>query len=139
MNLPPHKPPPAPPAGKKKILIVDDEEGIRESLRLILAGTYDLILTENGAEALIMLKGAAKAISLVLLDLRMPLVDGVDTLKKIKTLYPRLAVIIITGDRSAENAQETLRIGASDFILKPFKPHEILAAVERSMPLGNDA
>ena len=113
-----------------KILIVDDEEGVRESLKLILSDYYDLIVMENGEQALECLKNA-KDVGLVLMDIKMPRKSGLDVLKEMKALSPSLKVIIVTGYRSVETAQEAVRLGASGYIVKPFKSDEILSTVRK--------
>ena len=111
---------------KSLILICDDEEGIRESLKLILGDSYDLILTEDGAQCLEILKNAAD-IGLVLIDIKMPKVNGLEILGEIKKKYPDLKVVVVTGYKSVETANEAVKLGASGYIVKPFKSEEILA------------
>ena len=116
----------------KKILICDDEEGIRESLKLILGDYYNLIITTDGLQCLDCLKNADD-IGLTMLDIKMPKVNGLDILKQIKKLNPSLPVIIVTGYKSVETATEAVRLGASGYIVKPFKSEEILATVKTLM------
>ena len=73
----------------KKVLICDDEEGIRESLKLILEDHYELVLTQNGRECLDCLENAAD-IGLVLLDIKMPQINGLEVLPQIKEKHPGL-------------------------------------------------
>lgn len=116
----------------KKILICDDEEGIRESLKLILGDFYEMIVVENGLQALETLKSAAD-VGVLLMDIKMPKVHGLDVLREVKTKYPGLPVIMITGYRSVETAAEAAQRGASGYIVKPFKADEILDAVRKNM------
>ena len=113
----------------QQILICDDEEGIRESLKLILGDHYPLVITQDGASCLECLKNS-KEISLVLIDIKMPKRDGLDIIKEIKEKYPEMKIIIVTGYRSVETAAEAVRLGASGYIVKPFKAEEILATVK---------
>ncbi len=113
----------------KKILICDDEEGIRESLKLILGDYYNLIITTDGMQCLDCLKNA-EDIGLILLDIKMPKINGLDILKQIKKLCPSLPVIIVTGYKSVETATEAVKLGASGYIVKPFKSEEILATTQ---------
>lgn len=115
-----------------KVLVVDDEEGIRESLQLILGDFFELILTESGAQCLECLKNA-KDVKLVLMDIKLPKVNGLDVLKEIKEKYPEINVVVITGYKSVETATEAVRLGASGYIVKPFKADEILATVRKVM------
>jgi len=113
-----------------KILIVDDEEGIRESLKLILSDNYELILTDSGEQALECLKHD-KNIGVVLLDIKMPRMNGLEVLPKIKKTYPDKKVILVTGYKSVETASEAAKSGADGYIVKPFKAEEILRAVTK--------
>lgn len=106
------------------ILVVDDEEYVHRSLQRSFAKyNYNLIAALSGAEALKYL--AEHTVDLVVLDLKMPGIDGMDALKEIKTLYPDLKVIIQTGHGGVGEAVEALKNGASDFYEKGRSP-EIL-------------
>ena len=112
---------------KPVILVCDDEEGIRESFKLILNDQYQLKFVTNGLEALDLLKNFTP--DLMLLDIKMPKLHGMEILKQVKKLKPKLPVIIVTGYQSVEMAQEALKNGAADYIPKPFASTEILKAV----------
>ena len=114
---------------RKQILVCDDEEGIRESLKLILEKEYDVIFAENGDEAVQKMKTSPT--DLVILDIKMPRKDGLETLKRLKKINPSCKVIIATGYRSVDTAQEASRLGASDYILKPFDRAKILETVQK--------
>ena len=116
----------------KKVLICDDEEGIRESLKLILGDTYDLVLAGNSPQCLEILENS-KDIGLVLLDIKMPVIDGLDTLEQIKKKYPKISVVMVTGYRSVEIAAKSSHHGATGYIIKPFKAKEILETVKRHL------
>ena len=117
---------------KKRILICDDEEGIRESLKLILGDKYDLVFTCSGKECLDQL-GAEKNIGLVLIDIKMPKQNGLETTREIKRLFPHIKVIVVTGYSSAEIAQEATSAGAFDYIVKPFESREILKKISLTL------
>jgi DNA-binding NtrC family response regulator len=119
------------PNDRKHVLIVDDEEGIRESFKLILGSHYDLAFAVHAADA--MQKIEADGPDLVLLDIKMPKMNGLDFLKEIKKVRPSLPVIIVTGYQSVEMAQEAVRNGASDYIPKPFDSAHILDAVKKTL------
>ena len=112
---------------KPTILICDDEEGIRESFKLILEEDYTLRFATNGIEALEILRNLTPAV--MLLDIKMPKIHGIEILKEVKKIKPKLPVIIVTGYQSVEMAQEALKNGATDYIPKPFESKHILKAV----------
>ena len=113
---------------KHTILICEDEEGIQESFKLILEDDYQLRFVENGLAALEALKNFTP--DLVLLDIKMPKVHGMEILKQIKKLKPSLPVIIVTGYQSVEMAQEALKHGAADYIPKPFESSSIKKLID---------
>jgi len=117
---------------KKRILICDDEEGIRESLNLILKDEYDLNFCINGQACLDCLVGD-KNYDLLLLDIKMPKVNGLEILKQIKTKQPNLKVIVVTGYKSVETATEAINAGAADYIVKPFESKELLASIRKNI------
>ena len=116
----------------KKLLIVDDEEGVRESLKLILGDLYTILLTEDGLQALECLKNAPD-ISLVLMDIKMPKINGLEVLKKMREMRPDLKVIMITGYKAVETVSEAVKLCACGYIVKPFEAQEVVKAVERNL------
>ncbi len=115
-----------------KILICDDEEGIRESLKIVLGDHYELVTVDSGDMALEVLSHN-KDIKVMLLDIKMPKTNGLDVLQEIKKKYPRLRIIMVTGYKSVETAAEASRLGASGYIVKPFKSQEILETVKKNL------
>jgi DNA-binding NtrC family response regulator len=115
-----------------KILICDDEEGIRESLKLVLGDHYNLVAVDSGDMALEVLS-KAKDIKLMLLDIKMPKTNGLDVLQEIKKKFPKIKIIMVTGYKSVETAAEATRLGASGYIVKPFKSQEILETVKKNL------
>jgi len=114
------------------IHVIDDEPMIRDVLdQLLAAEGYDVELSESGEEALPKIEAAAY--DLVLLDLLMPGLGGLDVLPAIKKVRPSTAVIIITAYASVESAIEAMKIGAYDYIQKPFKHEELLLTIERAL------
>ncbi len=114
----------------KKILICDDEEGVRESLKLILVNHYDLILCDSHEQCLSCLANS-KEIGLLFLDIKMPDIDGLKTLKTIQENYSGLKTVVITGYNSVEVAAEALKLGARGYIVKPFKTEDVLENVKK--------
>jgi DNA-binding NtrC family response regulator len=107
--------------------------GIRESLKLILENDFELILVEDGLQCIDCLENASENIGLILMDIKMPKFNGLEILEKIKEKWPEQKIIIITGYRSVETATEAVRLGASGYIVKPFKSEEILSSVRSAM------
>ncbi len=105
--------------GQKKILIVDDEESVRETLAdfFRLLG-YQSIVAKNGREALDLLE--KQEVSLVISDIKMPVMDGIEMTKQVKSKYPHLGVMLISGYKPEYSWDEIVKAGASDFITKPF-------------------
>ena len=112
---------------RKKILICDDEYGVRESLRLILEDGYDLDFASSGAEAARKVKNTH--FDGILLDIKMPAKDGLETLEEIREISTDIKVIIVTGYQSVETASKAVKLGAIDYITKPFESSEVLEKV----------
>jgi len=114
----------------KAILIVDDEKNIRLTLTQALASLQlETDTAVNGEEALAKLE--AKPFGLVLLDLKMPGMDGMEALRRVREVRPDIRVIIITAYGTIESAVEAMKLGAVDFIQKPFAPKEIRELVRQ--------
>ena len=112
---------------KTRILIADDEEGIRESLTLILGEDYDLVFATNGEEALTRLR--RETFGVALLDIKMPKLDGMEVLKRLNGSRHATPVIMLTAYQSVELAQDAVRLGARDYLPKPFERDQILSAI----------
>ncbi|MCX7179528.1 MAG: response regulator [Proteobacteria bacterium] len=110
---------------KTNILVVDDEEVVRMShLRLLAREDRQVAAVWNGTEALREMEQSS--FDLVLLDLRMPGMDGMAVLKLIKQRWPASEVVVITGFPSVETAKEAIRLGAYDYLAKPVNPDDII-------------
>ncbi len=123
----------------RKVLLVDDEPVNRQILGLIIQQHYNVICAENGLDGLRKLSEAPNTISLILLDLIMPEMDGYEMLKKIQETkeYRRIPVIVLTSDKDAE--VKCLNLGASDFMPKPYEdPKVILARCKKAIQLAED-
>jgi signal transduction histidine kinase len=118
-------------SSKPNILVVDDEMGPRESLKMILNPYYNVHTADRGAQAVEMLKQVA--VDLVTVDLKMPGFSGINVLEKVKQHDPDIEAIIITGYGSLDTAIEGLRLGAFDYISKPFDVNHILSLVRRGL------
>ncbi len=114
------------------ILIVDDEEVVRMSHLRTLAGEHCHVEAAwNGQEALRAME--RQPFDVVLLDLRMPDLDGMAVLKIIKERWPECQVVIITGYPSIETAKEAVRLGAYDYLAKPVGPDDVIKAANAAM------
>jgi DNA-binding response OmpR family regulator len=121
---------------KANILIVDDEEAIRHSLGEILRlEGYSVATAESGEAAVDAIQKAQgqQPYDLVLLDIRMPGMDGIEVLKFINRFAPETRVVLLTAHGSLESAIEALRVGAHDYILKPASTRTILSSVEKGL------
>lgn len=116
---------------RHKILVVDDELGPRESIRMILLDRYNIVTAENGKRALELLKN--EEFDLVILDIRMPDINGIDLLSEIKSRFPDTEVVMITAYASLNTATNALRYGALDYLMKPFDRASVLDVVEKGL------
>ena len=114
-----------------KVLIVDDEKDFVEMFSMRLESAGEKVCTAySGKEALDILKDVS--IDVVILDIRMPGMDGISTLKHIKSLYPLVEVILLTGHGSTETAVEGMKLGAFDYLMKPADFKDIKAKLEKA-------
>lgn len=121
---------------KDKILVADDEPSMREFLEIMLKKEgYKVSLASNGEEVVKWIEN--DLFDLVLLDIRMPKLDGLSALKKIKTIAPETIVIMITAFASADTAIKAMKEGAYDYITKPFKVEEIKLVIKNALEKKN--
>ena len=114
------------------ILVIDDEQAMRDSCRQTLSRNGNRVeVAEDGPTALAMLE--KESFDLVILDLKMPGLNGMEVLKKIKESDPEAVVIVITGYGTVESAVEAMKRGACDFVPKPFTPDSLRAIVKRAL------
>ncbi len=117
-----------------RILICDDEEGMRRYLgKMLQSWGYQ---TEAFASPLLLLKSLEDTetpAGLLLLDVKMPEMDGIEVLKQVKTLQPQLPVLMMTGHGTIESAVEAMKIGAYDFLTKPFPQEKLFAQVKHTL------
>lgn len=117
---------------RASILIVDDEEVVRLShLRSLVGTNCNAQVAEGGNEALRVME--QHPFDVILLDLRMPDLDGMDVLKIIKERWPDSEVVVITGYPSIESAKEAVRLGAYDYLAKPVGPDDVIKAANDAM------
>jgi len=117
---------------QKKLMVIDDEPAIREGVRRILESGSYLVETFSCGHAA-MERITQETFDLVITDLKMPGMSGMEVLKAIQQIRPNLPVIFITGYTSVDSAVEVMKQGATDYIAKPFTPEELLGTVKRSL------
>jgi len=116
------------------ILVIDDEQIMREGCSRILSKDgWEVVTAENGTKGLEEIKGQTKKIDVILLDLMMPGMSGMEVLDHVRTIDPNLLVIVITGYATVESAVEAMKKGAYDFVPKPFTPDQLRIVVRRAL------
>jgi DNA-binding NtrC family response regulator len=115
-----------------RILIVDDEEiVIKSCLRILGGGDYHVEAAHDGREAL--RKVEENPYDVIILDVRMPSMGGLEVLRRVKEMHPDVDVIMLTGLSQAETVVQARKLGARDFISKPFEPDELKQVVQRAL------
>lgn len=115
----------------KTILLVDDETSVVESLRLILKDNYKVIGTNSGKEALKILD--KERVDLVLLDLKMHEMDGIELLRRLQPSCQETGVVVLTAVNDVKSIVEAVKLGALDYIVKPFEIEEIKITIEKAL------
>jgi excisionase family DNA binding protein len=111
------------------VLVVDDEEEIGILFQRLLGGTQEVTVARDGQEALE--KAQEKPFDLVFLDVKLPGMDGVETLEKLKQIVPDAVVVMMSGYSVEEDVSRALKMGAQDFIAKPFKDPDQIMTIEQ--------
>jgi YesN/AraC family two-component response regulator len=113
------------------VLIVDDDAGIREGLRFALDEHYAVLDAPHGRSALDIVR--AEHVDLVLLDILMPEIDGLEILQELKTIDPDLPVIMMTAVKTVRTTVAAMKLGACDYVTKPFQEDELIAAMRQAL------
>src|SRR3990170_4150977 len=117
-----------------QILVIDDEQIMRDGCSRILSKDgWAVICAENGSQGLDEIQAHMERIDVILLDLMMPGMSGMEVLDQVRTIDPNLIVIVITGYATVESAVEAMKKGAYDFIPKPFTPDQLRIVVRRAL------
>ncbi|MBN2057899.1 MAG: sigma-54-dependent Fis family transcriptional regulator [Candidatus Saganbacteria bacterium] len=119
------------PPIKPLILAVDDETDMLETYSAVLSKKYQVLTVESAAKALNLIK--SEPVSIVLLDVRMPRIDGLTALKRIKELKPELNVIMVTASKDIASAVDAMKAGAFDYVGKPFDVAELHTLIEKAL------
>jgi len=119
---------------KARILVVDDEASIRELCSRILSRAYTVAVAGDGPTALAMAR--AQVPDLVLTDIRMPGISGLEAARQIISEAPDVSVVVMTGFNDFDNLRETVKLGVNGFIMKPFTPDDLLKTVGEGLRKG---
>jgi DNA-binding NtrC family response regulator len=118
-------------ARRGTVLVVDDEEGVRASVKAILEENCEVLEARDGGEALEVLR--AREVDMVMLDQRMPGEPGIEVLARVKALDPAMIVVLATAVRDLRTAVEAMRLGAWDYLVKPFDVDDLMLLVQRAL------
>lgn len=113
------------------ILVVDDEHGVRQSFNMVLKDEYDVFLAGNGEQAIDLF--TKNSVDVILLDIRLPGIDGLDLLEKLKEIDPNTEVIMVTAVKEIETAVKAIKLNAYDYIVKPFVVEDIVNIINRAL------
>ena len=116
---------------KRTVLVVDDERGIRHSFYTVLKDPYHVLLAETGQEAIDILEH--NSVDLILLDILLPDDDGLHILRKMKDMDPQIEVIMVTAVKEIKTAVKAIKLGAYEYIIKPFEVNEVLNIMSRAL------
>ena len=115
----------------KKVLVAEDESSIREFIVINLQRSgYDVLQAENGEEALKLFEQHGEEIDIALLDIMMPIVDGIEVCKQLRSKSKNIGIIILTAKTQEMDKVTGLLVGADDYVTKPFSPSELMARVD---------
>ena len=116
---------------KATILVVDDENGIRESFKMVLKDEYDVLFAEKGEEAVQIF--TKTNVDLILLDILLPDIDGLDLLEKLKSIDPHPEIIMVTAVKEIQTAVKAIKLGAYEYLIKPFVVEDVLNIIKRAL------
>ncbi len=116
---------------KEKVLIIDDEIAPRESIRMVLKDTYAVTTASGAHEGIDYIDN--NPVDLIVMDIKMPKMDGITALQKIKEKHPDTEVVLLTAYASLETARDAIRFGAFDYLIKPFDKDDVLAVVKKGL------
>ncbi|MBW2004688.1 MAG: sigma-54-dependent Fis family transcriptional regulator [Deltaproteobacteria bacterium] len=116
---------------KATILVVDDEHGVRQSFFMVLKDEFKVLLAESGNEAIDIF--SKNAIDVILLDILLPDSDGLDLLEKLKEMDPNTEIIMVTAVKEIQTAVKAIKLGAYEYIIKPFIVDEVLSVIHRAL------
>ncbi|MCM8771696.1 MAG: sigma-54 dependent transcriptional regulator [Candidatus Omnitrophica bacterium] len=118
-----------------KILVIDDEQGVRESLRFVLKNRYKVFVSSTGKEGLAIIEKELPDV--VILDILLPDTNGIALLKEIRDKFKNISVIMLTAVSQIKTAVEAIKMGAVDYITKPFNIEELVLTIEKTLKTKN--
>jgi DNA-binding NarL/FixJ family response regulator len=113
------------------VLVVDDDAGVRDALHVILDDEYEVLDAADGKSTLNAVQ--SRDVSLILLDILLPDVDGIEILQELGTVSPNVPIIMVTAVKTVRTAVTAMKLGAVDYITKPFQEEELLASIRRTL------
>ncbi|MBW2193640.1 MAG: sigma-54-dependent Fis family transcriptional regulator, partial [Deltaproteobacteria bacterium] len=116
---------------KATILVVDDELGVRQSFNMVLKDVYNVLLSGTGEEAIEIFR--KDSIDLILLDILLPDINGIDLLEKLLETDPNTEIIMVSALNDVQTAVKAIKRGAYEYIIKPFKVDDVLIVIERAL------
>ncbi len=116
---------------RRRVLVIDDEKGPRESLRILLKNDYDVVLADSVAAGIAALKAAPPDV--IISDIKMPVMTGIEGLRLIREIDRDTAVVMLTGYGDLTTAREAIRLGANDYLCKPFEMDDMLRLVRENI------
>lgn len=117
------------------ILVVDDEYGVRQSFNMVLKDEYTVLLSGTGEEAIDIF--TKSPVDLILLDILLPDINGIDLLEKFKELDPNTEIIMVTAVKEIQTAVKAIKLGAYEYIIKPFNVDDVLTVISRALEKRN--
>ncbi len=120
--------------GNKSVLIIDDDVAMLRALNKVLSGEGCMVASASSSAAAVeFLNKGQQHFDLIITDLRMPFINGMDVLRAVKTAYPKVPVIIVTAFASPEAKAESYQLGATAFLEKPVDTVQLLAVIEHAL------
>ena len=113
------------------ILVVDDERGVRQSFNMVLKDDYNVLLAENGEQAFDIF--GKNTIDVVLLDILLPDANGIELLERLKEIDPAVEIIMVTAVKEIQTAVTAIKLGAYEYVIKPFSVDDVLTIIERAL------
>jgi len=120
---------------RSTILVVDDEHGVRQSFYMVLKDEFNVLLAESGTEAIDIF--SKNPVDLILLDILLPDIDGIELLERLKELDPNTEIIMVTAVKEIQTAVKAIKLGAYEYIIKPFIVDDVITVIHRALEKHN--